>query len=292
MLYGCSDGKILTKSIEYSLAYHCNLQCSHCSHLSPFQTPESPTVQSFERDISRLTTALHAEVIRLLGGEPLLNPDIDEFLYIARESRIADRLMVTTNGLLLHRMTDAFWERVDLVLVSLYPDIHLEDKLENIRQRASRSGSELWTHEIPRFRTMMLTEQQPRDWITSAIFESCEDVHLHHCHMLHEGRLYKCAVPPFLPQYLARLGQGGYDPLRDSFDLHGAADLAQDLRDFLLSSRVPEACEHCLGYLGRIEAHSQAEREAIAAPHCSPVTREEDLDRGRLGRALSALMAD
>ena len=52
------------------------------------------------------------------------------------------------------------------------------------------------------------------------IFRTCKNVHASHCHMIHEGKLYKCAVPLFLPEYLLKLERDGYDPANDAFDIH------------------------------------------------------------------------
>ena len=121
MLYEVRDGKIQTRAIEYSVAYHCNLKCSACSHMSPYVAKKLPTLKSFVDDLGALTRVMHAKDIRLLGGEPLQNPEIVEYLKEARRSGIADVNMVTTNGLLLHSMKDEFWENVDFIWLSLYP---------------------------------------------------------------------------------------------------------------------------------------------------------------------------
>ena len=102
MLYAIKDEKIQTQAVEYSVAYHCNLKCSACSHMSPFISTKLPPLESFAKDVNALSTALHAKDIRLVGGEPLQHPEIVGFLKAARESGIADTIMVTTNGLLLH----------------------------------------------------------------------------------------------------------------------------------------------------------------------------------------------
>lgn len=281
MLYEFKNGRIITKSIEYSVAYHCNSKCSGCSHLSPFSGRCFPPVLEFSADINRLSKVLHADVIRLLGGEPLLNPDINQFIKIAGESGIADHVMVTTNGSLLHKMDDEFWKNVDYVLVSCYPDTWLKENLTVLRERARFFNTKLWFHVLETFRTTIVTKPHPKDWITGIIFRTCRDVHLFHCHMIHEGKLYKCAVPPFLPEYLSKMQTHVYDPEHDAFDLYGAKDIFKRLKAFLTSSRTMEACRFCLGYLGKIQDHHQLSSEFLSNPELQDITRKKDLDRNK-----------
>lgn len=285
MLYTIEDGKIQTRAVEYSVAYHCNLRCVACSHMSPFIEKAFPPLESFERDVNALTEVLHAKDIRLLGGEPLQNPEILEYLKIARRSGIADVIMVTTNGLLLPGMADEFWENVDFIWLSVYPGVSPTAKaLERIKARAEESNTRLDLDPTTHFRATLTTEPHPADWITDMIFKTCQNAHRFHCHMIHEGRLFKCACPGFLPEYLARFGGEAYDSAVDAFDIHGAEDLAGELRDFLFTKKTMDACRHCLGHVGKWIPHRQLTRSELADPvaeHPS-ITRSQHMSGRKL----------
>lgn len=45
MLYEVRQGRIHTQAVEYSVAYHCNLRCVSCSHMSPFLRPQLPPIE-------------------------------------------------------------------------------------------------------------------------------------------------------------------------------------------------------------------------------------------------------
>lgn len=286
MLYEVREGRIHTQAVEYSVAYHCNLRCVSCSHMSPFLRAQLPPIDSFAADVTRLATAMHARWIRLLGGEPLLNPDLVAFAKVAKESGIADGVSVTTNGLLLPAMTDEFWESVDWVRVSTYPGASLPaSALRKVEARARESGTAFEVSAVDTFRTTMVTEPHPPDRTTDMIFRTCKNAHLYHCHMIHEGRLFKCACPAFLPEFLAKAGQGGYDPAGDAFDIHGATSLFEDLQAFLLETKTLAACRYCLGYVGKLQPHRQLRPEALANPGLQGTTRRRDLDRMKLVKA-------
>ena len=277
MIYTFNRGKVFTNSIEYSATYHCNLKCSQCSHMSPFIDKQFPSIESYERDIYRLSEAVHAKVIRLLGGEPLLNPNIDLFIKIAKKSGIADAVMVTTNGLLLHRMSASFWKNVDYILVSLYPGINLKKSYRSLKRQAKDYNTSIWFQFITHFRTTIVTQPHKKDWVTYMIYHLCRDVHLFHCHMIHEGLLYKCAVPPFLPAYLAKIKKS-YDPRCDGFAIHRNSDLYNGIKKYLNDSAPTEACRYCLGYVGKTSTHQQLSRKSLQNPGFSPITRKKNLD--------------
>ena len=267
MLYTIQDGKIRAKAIEYSVSYHCNLKCSACSHMSPFIAKKFPALDSFERDLEVLGKVLHVGDIRMLGGEPLLNPQIVDFLKAARRSKIADQIMLTTNGLLLAGMSDEFWESVDFIWLSLYPNREPPAKaMEKIKARAKESNTRLDIDPTSHFRATYLTEPQPKDMITDMIFKTCGSAHNFHCHMLYEGKIHKCAVPPFLSEFLATMGKSGYDSSVDAFDVHASNDLFSDLKEFLFKAETLEACRWCAGYVGKWEAHHQLDPAVLANP--------------------------
>lgn len=286
MLYQVRNGKIYGKAVEYSVAYHCNLKCAFCSHMAPFIDTKLPPLESFAADVNRLSQVLHTGDIRLVGGEPLLNPEIVEFLKIARASGIADTIMVTTNGLLLNSMKDAFWENVDFIWLSQYPGASPRDKMiEKFKAKAKESNTRLDVDPSFYFRSTVTTKPHPMDWKTKMIYRTCESANRFHCHMIHEGRLFKCACPPFMPEYHRRMGRNGYDSSVDAFQIHAATDLFSELKDFLFSDKPLDACRYCLGYVGKWQAHRQLTKDVIAQPQLEEVSRETHMDTRRFVQA-------
>lgn len=286
MLYRIENGKIQANAVEYSVAYHCNLKCAFCSHMAPFISEKLPPLESFANDVNTLSKVLHTKDIRMVGGEPLLNPEILEFLKVARNSGIADTVMVTTNGLLLNSMKDEFWELVDFVWLSQYPGASPKDKMiEKFRAKAQESNTRFDVDPSFYFRTAVTTDPHPMDWKTKMIYRTCESAHRFHCHMIHEGRLFKCACPPFMPEYLGRMGRNGYDPNVDAFNIHWAKDLFGELKDYLFSKEPLQACRNCMGYVGKWQSHRQLTKDVVAAPHNENISRDTHLDTRRFVQA-------
>ena len=66
-------------SFEYHLADHCNLNCKGCDHFSPIAETKLTEFTQFKKDINRMSELFEkkAKSIHILGGEPLLNPEIN-----------------------------------------------------------------------------------------------------------------------------------------------------------------------------------------------------------------------
>jgi len=286
MLYCVEAGKIRTQAVEFAVADHCNLRCAGCSHMSPFLKSSLHSEDELERDMSQLATVMLADEIRLLGGEPLLNPRIVAILKSARASGIAKRVVLTTNGLLLHTMSEEFWANVDEVRVSLYPGARPTQRLiDQSVNRARECGTRLILSEYSSFRVTMVTEPHPSDAITAMIFRTCKNAHLFHCHLVREGWLYKCACPSYLSEYLGKMGRSGYRAEDDGFDIHGATNLHEQLWNFLTNNRTLDACQHCLGYVGNKQAHHQLTSEGARDARTQPITRKTHLDKTTLALA-------
>jgi MoaA/NifB/PqqE/SkfB family radical SAM enzyme len=112
---------------EVHLAEHCNLNCKYCSHFSSLAEKEFLNIETFERDLARISelTGRKIERIILLGGEPLLHPQLMEFLNIPKKYFDIGNIAITTNGILLLKQPDEFWKTCKRnninIWISYYP---------------------------------------------------------------------------------------------------------------------------------------------------------------------------
>ena len=75
--------------LETHIINKCKLNCKGCSHFSNIVDDEDAPVDItvFEKDFARLSELFdHIFTIRLMGGEPFLNPDMGK--YIEKERRL------------------------------------------------------------------------------------------------------------------------------------------------------------------------------------------------------------
>lgn len=101
-----------TGKLEVHVVDHCNLNCRCCSHYSPVSEPWFLTPEDLSKNLSLLSpkgAALFKD-IRLLGGEPLMNPELISIMKIVREKFRTQNISVVTNGILLNSMPEEFWD--------------------------------------------------------------------------------------------------------------------------------------------------------------------------------------
>ena len=147
------NGKIHTPQLELNVVEHCNLRCVECSHLSPYVSTGLLEPDSVRRDLAALAAVLHCSSFRFVGGEPLLHKRLVEIIQTVRKSGISDRVVVVSNGTLIDRMSDVFFQSIDELEISWYPQTATDaDKIAFARSSCARYGSRLFVNDKAVFR--------------------------------------------------------------------------------------------------------------------------------------------
>ncbi|MGH8530219.1 MAG: GTP 3',8-cyclase MoaA [Nevskiales bacterium] len=101
----------IKRKLRVSLTDRCNLRCPYCMPEHPEWLPKAQLLDNDE--LKRLLRLFIGELgitqLRLTGGEPLLRPDLEQFivaLQVLRENGL-QRISLTTNGLLLQQRAQA-----------------------------------------------------------------------------------------------------------------------------------------------------------------------------------------
>jgi MoaA/NifB/PqqE/SkfB family radical SAM enzyme len=271
------SAKIRGKIVEYNLTEHCNLRCAGCAHASPLLARRFGDLDSFRRDVAVLSTVLHVEEMKFLGGEPLLHPRLTDFLRSARESGIADKITVVTNGVLLHRCSEELFELIDKLFVSIYPGVTIRADLRQVRERARRNRVKLTLSRIDRFRYTLIDQPLRSAELVNRIYKQCDLAHYWSCHTIYEGYYYKCSSAPFMEAYLSTRGVRFENRLMDGVAIHDNPHLREDLERYLANQTPLLACDYCLGSSGREFAHHQLPAEACRKAGEPDPTKPETL---------------
>jgi len=139
---------------EVHLTDKCNLNCAGCMHFSPLcKETNLLDLNSYENDCKRVSELTNGRIanILLLGGEPLLHPNIKDFLILTRkyfpEMNPANQtgiIELVTNGILLGEQSDDFWETCKnnkiRIVISDYPVKIME---KTIKDKAAKFNIEL-----------------------------------------------------------------------------------------------------------------------------------------------------
>lgn len=238
--YVVTDGRVHTRSLEAHVVDHCNLTCAECCSLSPLLPARFTSPAELAHDLALAVKVLAPRVFKLVGGEPLLHPEIVELARVARRSGVAPRLSLTTNGLLLPRMPDALWEELDALTISRYPAPGLPAALvAEVEDKAAHFGVRVSWKQQDAFVTMSLPARRDDEAETTAIFSRCWL--RERCHLVRDGRFYTCTRPVHLQTLLGP----SQDLTADGLPL--ADCTAEAVLAYLQRERPLAACAHCAG---------------------------------------------
>lgn len=188
----CADKKAYTKFIQVRIVDHCNLNCKNCGSVCNKNVePWYIDKDEYKRDLVRLRDLFyHIGRIKLLGGEPLLHPQLDEIIDITREVFGDSEIEIATNGILVNKLQqkilDSMAKNNAIVHISEY---ETTSKMMNRIQEVLNENHIRWySHKCDVF-FKSLTDCADKD--AQKAFELCEVQR--ECMNLKRGRLYRCS---------------------------------------------------------------------------------------------------
>ncbi len=245
-------------SLEHPLVQHCNLRCVNCDHGSPLSPKHFSNLETFQRDITSLATCLSVNTLKLVGGEPLLHPEFREFLAIARESAISDRVQLWTNGLLLHKLAPGDLNDCDDLIISSYPGVRQRWQNEAVKALSERATFRVFVKHPTHFLKVDADPGARDSKTVTQTYLECKNAHEWSCHSFIDGFYYKCSRSQFLNQSLPPNPNGDGVPIRD------VTTISIDLMNYINDPTPLAACSSCLGTSGPLEPHRQAQGVARA----------------------------
>ncbi len=231
--------------IEVNINKNCNLNCKGCDHFAPIAEADILELSVFERDMKRLAEIMTGYINRiiLLGGEPLLNKKLLDYVKIARLCLPDTEVFIATNGTLLDKMKNDFWsglkENKAGLMVTKYP-VNLD--YNALRKQAEAMGivwEYLGSSESGRFLWHFpLDISGKQDALDS--FIHC--VNANACHTLERGKLYTCSIAPNIKAFNKYFGENVPLTEADSINIHKAKN-AKEVLEFL--AKPINFCRYC-----------------------------------------------
>ncbi len=228
---------------EVHVAEHCNLNCKACNNFSSIAEPEFVDVDEFRRDFERLGEIFSHECdqIYLIGGEPLLNPEIITLMGIARRNFTHGTISIFSNGLLLPKMPPEFWEacrnnNID-VHVSAYP---VKIDIDTIKAMAEKYGVKFsWSSSRDSFYIEPINLKGNSNGALN--FGLC--VRANSCIALSHGKMYTCTFVPNIRHFNRKFKQSIEVTPKDYVNIYDD-DVTADYILQKMSEPIP-ACRYC-----------------------------------------------
>lgn len=234
--------------LEFHLTDHCNLNCKGCGHFTPLAGKTFADLNDYIRDLKQLQKLFSTiKTIVLMGGEPLLHPQIEAFLFETRSIFPNSSIKIYTNGILLPKMSESFWNAcracsIDID-ITLYPPV--KPKEADLIRLVEEKGLKVSTHSITLFFAFYNNKG-----------DTCAKTAYAKCHkrwynpMLRNGKIYVCHKPAtlkyFNKKFNLKIPIDGFvnihDPLLNGWDVIEKLDIA------------PSACRYCTLGLDTIPA--------------------------------------
>jgi len=231
-------GDCVLGQVEMHVVDFCNLNCKGCTHFSPIFKKIIPDTVSRINDIKVLNGKFsYIFNFFLLGGEPLLNPDIIAYLDSARKILPHTNITIVTNGLLLPSLKEEVFEHVrsnDIVLsISEYEPTHrmLPRIIEKLEQESV--FYEIRQHKETFSKPLSLTAHSK--YPHRCISDGCVNIL--------DGKIARCPTLMYIDEFNQKFGMNL--PNEGILELKNAPS-GRNLLDYL-KQEVP-LCRHCIAY--------------------------------------------
>ena len=211
----------VNRILEFHLADHCNLSCKYCAHYAPVAEPRYATTDEII-EAMRAVQIISPRTFKILGGEPLLHPHIDEVLNCIGE-RLPEGItaLLTTNGILLKEMSDEFWEVIKKHDITIYISVYPKKiDYQGMISLARSKGVTPKGIRFPalRFSKVLLAEDKRYD--PAYAYSSCRAK----CMQIRDGRLYPCPYSAYIEHINRRFDTAFVHNERDYLNLNEISD--------------------------------------------------------------------
>lgn len=243
------DNKVFSDNLEINVTNKCNLSCRGCTHLSPICKNDNFDMMLFNKTLGILSKVYHTSTVRLLGGEPLLFDRLEEVIDIVRKYNIADKITLVSNALLIDKVQESIFDKIDKLEVSIHVDNLKINKIKEI----TYYKCDLEIMYFEKFRESYSEIGTEDKNLINDIYKTCLVAHVWNCHNFEKGVFYKCPQAHCFKPYFKGLSVDGVQVLDNK-------NLKEDLEKYLNSEKPLSACRYCLGAVGKLYDQEQINR--------------------------------
>jgi MoaA/NifB/PqqE/SkfB family radical SAM enzyme len=252
--------------VEMMVTQACNLSCAGCTNYSDLVHNGYLTWEQGRAQLEPWLQRVDIPDFGIMGGEPLMNPRIRDWIYGLRQIMPDSQIRFNTNGLLLEKnfdVVDLFHkigncvfkitvhehnEELEQVIQRVYNQFHWESVVEfgisrlktsnNMRFQVRRPDTFYKTF-VGTYENMQPHNNNPQD----AFAICCQKT----CPLIYDGKMYKCSTAGLLQSTLEKVGYPNKE-LWEPYLVNGLdsncsdQDLDKFLKNFGKSNSVCRMC--------------------------------------------------
>ena len=232
--------------LHLHLTDHCNLNCRGCDNFSSISPKVFADIEVFEKDCARIAQLANGRIdeIQLLGGEPLLHPQIIDFLEITRKYFPANTINIVTNGLLVRKQSDEFWESCRKnnihIIATKYP---IDIDYKSIELHVKAQGVEFSyygnTESVEKTLLCLPLDLEGKQNAQDSFLRCAR---ANRCISLDNGKIYTCSLIPYVKYFNKQFNQDLIVSPNDYIDIYKAKSVDEILN--FVSKPMP-FCRYC-----------------------------------------------
>ncbi len=241
------------RDVGIHLSEHCNLKCKYCGHFSCIAEKEFYDLDKFRQDMKIFSSLFSQKLldIQLMGGEPLLNPKINEYIKISRECFPEKRIIVFTNGLLLNDMDESFWKTLNKYDVWIRPCLYpIEINWKPVIAKARKYNVGLYADDKQKIRLSLKNIEKFRKLTFSKMalvedgnYDNSNCIRKYGCNSMYDGKFYPCTTIAYVRHFNKKYNKNFIVTKEDYLDLYKVRDLSE-VDEFLSKPRY-HFCKYC-----------------------------------------------
>lgn len=181
-------------AFEYDIISTCNLNCEGCTHYAPIGDNEDVlSIEKADIELKLLSNIIsdHCNTINIMGGEPLLNPNIIEILSLTRKYFPKTEIQIVTNGILLADMEPDFWQACNELSVGIALTVYpIKIRLDKITSCANEYKVPYSLYRNGKYFYHFLLDEFGKQDINDSYIKC----NLKNFPLYHDGKLYPCTI--------------------------------------------------------------------------------------------------
>lgn len=237
---------------DVEIVAHCNLNCKSCASFSPLAAEEFLDIDDYERDLRQLSQLAEGEMhhINILGGEPLLHPKVTDFFKLTRKYFPVGIIHLVTNGILLTKMDEKFWEACREYQITVAPTRYpITVDYDSLQKMAQKNGVAFrYFGDVPRVGGWVHPTIDLSGWRNEVhSFLHCWQAN--NCTVLKQGKLYPCPVISNITRFNKKFNTNMTVSKKDYIDIYEVQTLKEVMEFF--AKPVP-FCRFCNTFQNKV----------------------------------------
>ena len=248
--------------VELMVINSCQLSCKACATFSDLKHSGYVTWEQGKQQLLPWLKRLDLECVGIMGGEPLMNPELKKWLVGLRELLPNAQIRLPTNGLLLHKHMDLVDLMNDIGNCTLKISYHVDNTtLRRIVKQiigaydfspVTEYGINRWStpHDF-KFQINNPTKflqsykndyvnMEPHDSNPKDAFDICV---CQRCAFMHDDKLFKCSIAGLTPLLHKRFNEPNKEAWAPYLDTGLSVDCTDsELESFVRNFGNPTPC--------------------------------------------------